>query len=47
MAARRGILDTLKGDVATVKHTLGRVNAPAVLVGDWFRRHPNYCSGNG
>ena len=26
-------LDTLAGDVATVKHTLGRVTSPAILVG--------------
>jgi pimeloyl-ACP methyl ester carboxylesterase len=26
-------LDTLEGDVATVKRTLGRVNSPAILVG--------------
>ncbi len=26
-------LDTLKGDVATVKRTLGRVSSPAILVG--------------
>ena len=32
IAAQYG-LDTLAGDVATVKHTLGRVSSPAVLVG--------------
>ena len=32
MAARHS-LDTLKGDVATVTRTLGRVSAPAILVG--------------
>lgn len=32
IAAQYG-LDTLAGDVATVKHTLGRVTSPAVLVG--------------
>jgi pimeloyl-ACP methyl ester carboxylesterase len=32
MAAQYG-LDTLAGDVATVKRTLGRVNSPAILVG--------------
>jgi pimeloyl-ACP methyl ester carboxylesterase len=32
MAAQYG-LDTLKGDVATVKRTLGRVSSPAIFVG--------------
>jgi len=32
MAAQYG-LDTLAGDVATVKRTLGRVSSPAILVG--------------
>src|SRR6266567_4189076 len=32
MAAQYG-LDTLEGDVATVKRTLGRVSSPAILVG--------------
>src|SRR5438309_10445488 len=32
IAAQYG-LDTLAGDVATVKRTLGRVNSPAILVG--------------
>jgi pimeloyl-ACP methyl ester carboxylesterase len=32
IAAQYG-LDTLAGDVATVKHTLGRVSSPVVLVG--------------
>jgi len=32
MAAQYG-LDTLAGDVATVKRTLGRVNSPSILVG--------------
>lgn len=32
IAAQYG-LDTLAGDVATVKHTLGRVHNPAILVG--------------
>jgi len=32
IAAQYG-LDTLAGDVATVRHTLGRVSSPAVLVG--------------
>src|SRR6266446_7366669 len=32
MAAQYG-LDTLAGDVATVKRTLGRVRSPAILVG--------------
>src|SRR6476659_8789575 len=32
LAAQYG-LDTLEGDVATVKRTLGRVSSPAILVG--------------
>jgi len=32
IASQHG-LDTLKGDVATVKRTLGRVSSPAILVG--------------
>jgi pimeloyl-ACP methyl ester carboxylesterase len=32
IAAQYG-LDTLAGDVATVRHTLGRVSSPAILVG--------------
>src|SRR5437667_12444375 len=32
MAAQYG-LDTPEGDVATVKHTLGRVSGPSILVG--------------
>ena len=32
IAAQYG-LDTFAGDVATVKHTLGRVNSPTILVG--------------
>jgi pimeloyl-ACP methyl ester carboxylesterase len=32
MAAQYG-LDTLAGDVAAVKRTLGRVSSPAILVG--------------
>ena len=32
MASQHG-LDSLKGDVATVKRTLGRVSSPAILVG--------------
>src|SRR5437899_10868961 len=32
IAAQYG-LDTLEGDVATVRHTLGRVSSPAILVG--------------
>src|SRR5216117_464836 len=32
IAAQYG-LDTLEGDVATVKRTLGRVSSPAILVG--------------
>src|SRR5258706_14878334 len=32
IASQHG-LDSLKGDVATVKRTLGRVSSPAILVG--------------
>src|SRR5258707_10661579 len=33
VASAQHSLDTLKGDVATVKRTLGRVSGPAILVG--------------
>jgi len=33
VVAAQHSLDTLKGDVATVTRTLGRVSAPAILVG--------------
>ena len=35
MAAQYG-LDTIAGDVATVRRTLGRVSSPAILVGHFY-----------
>ena len=40
-------LDTLAGDVATVKRTLGRVNSPAILVGHSYGGSVINSRGNG